>query len=118
MQTLDSLRDGEYPSSPLEVTNDNFDDVIQRFPLIVVDCWAAWCGPCRIVAPVIDELAEDYHGKVVFGKLDVDENRKVAMKYRIMSIPTLLVFKNGDVVDQIVGARPKESLEPEITKHL
>lgn len=117
-QTLDSLGDGEYPSSPIKVTDDNFEEVIQRFPLVVVDCWAEWCGPCKMVAPVIAELAEDSQGKVVFGKLDVDENRKIATKYQIMSIPTLLVFKNGEVADQLVGAQPREALEPKITKHI
>lgn len=117
-QTLDSIGDGEYPSSPIKLTDDNLEDAIQRFPLTVVDCWAEWCGPCKMVAPVIAELAEDYQGKVVFGKLDVDENRKIATKYQIMSIPTLLVFKNGEVADQLVGAQPRETLEPKITKHL
>jgi len=118
MQTLDSLGDGEYPSSPLKVTNDNLEEVIQRFSLVVVDCWAEWCGPCFMIAPVIDELAKDYQGKIVFGKLNVDENRETAIKYHIMSIPALLVFKNGEIVDQIIGARPRKLLEPEITKHL
>ena len=118
MQTLDSLGDGEYPSSPLKVTNDNLEEVIQRFPLVVVDCWADWCGPCSMIAPVIAELAKDYQGKIVFGKLDVDKNRKIAIKYRIMSIPALLVFKNGEIVDQIIGAMPRGLLEPKITKHL
>jgi thioredoxin 1 len=118
MQTLDSLGEGQYPSSPLELNSDNLDEAVQRFPLIVVDCWAEWCGPCRMLAPVIDELAEDYQGKIVFGKLNVDENRETAMKYRIMSIPALLIFKDGEVVDQIIGAQPREALEPQLTKHL
>ena len=118
VQTLDSLGDDEYPSSPLKVTDDDFDEVIQRFPLVVVDCWAPWCGPCQMVGPVIAELAKDYQGKVVFGKLNVDENQGKAMKYRIMSIPALLVFQNGELVDQIIGAQPKQMLEPKITKYL
>jgi len=118
MQTLDSLGEGEYPSSPVKVTNDNFEEVIQRFPLVVVDCWAEWCGPCLMIAPVIAELAKDYQGKIVFGKLDVDENRRTAMKYSIMSIPALLVFKDGEIADQIIGAQPRSALEPQITKHL
>ena len=117
-QTLDSLNDDEYPSSPLKVTDDDFDKVIQRFPLVVVDCWAPWCGPCHMVAPVIAELAKDYQGEMVFGKLNVDENQEAAMKYRIMSIPALLVFQNGELVDQIIGAQPKPMLEPKITKYL
>jgi len=117
-QTLDSLNDDEYPSSPLKVTDDDFDKVIQRFPLVVFDCWAPWCGPCRMVSPVIAELAQDYQGKIVFGKLNVDENQQTAMKYRIMSIPALLVFQSGKLVDQIIGAQPKPMLEPKITKYL
>ena len=117
-QTLDSLSDDEYPSSPLKVTDDDFDKVIQRFQLVVVDCWAPWCAPCHMVAPVIAELAKDYQGKIAFGKLNVDENQEAAMKYSIMSIPALLVFQNGELVDQIIGAQPKPMLEPKITKYL
>jgi thioredoxin 1 len=117
-QTLASLNDDEYPSSPLKVTDDDFDKIIQRFPLVVVDCWAPWCGPCQMVAPVIAELAQDYQGKIVFGKLNVDENQAKAMEYGIMSIPALLVFQNGELVDQVVGAQPKPMLEPKITKYL
>jgi thioredoxin 1 len=118
LPTLDSLGEDEYPSSPLEVNDDDFDKVIQRFPLVVVDCWAPWCAPCHMVAPVISELAKDYQGKIVFGKLDVDENQKKAMEYGIMSIPALLVFQNSELVDQIIGAQPRTTLEPKITKYL
>jgi thioredoxin 1 len=118
LQTLDSLGEDEYPSSPLEVNDDDFDKIIQRFPLVVVDCWAPWCGPCHMVAPVIAELAGDYQGKIVFGKLDVDKNKEKAMEYGIMSIPALLVFQNRELVDQIIGAQPRKTLEPKITKYL
>jgi thioredoxin 1 len=117
-QTLDSLSNGEYPSSPLKVTDDDFDKVIGHFPLVVVDCWAPWCGPCQMVAPVIAELAMDYQGKIVFGKLNVDENQQKATEYGIMSIPALLLFQSGELVDQIIGAQPKQMLEPKITKYL
>ena len=105
-------------SAPITVSDADFDNVVQQYPLILIDCWAAWCGPCRMITPIIDELAKDYAGKVVFGKLNVDENRKVAMQYGIMSIPTLLVFKNGKLADQIIGAMPRQTLEPKITRHL
>lgn len=118
LQNLDDLGVSEYPSSPIKVTDADFDKVIQRFTLVVVDCWAEWCGPCHMVAPVIAELAGDYQGKIVFGKLDVDENQEKAMEYGIMSIPALLVFKNGELVDQIIGAQPRPTLEPKITKYL
>jgi len=105
-------------NEPIEVSDATFEDMIQNHPLMVVDCWASWCGPCRMVAPLIEEMARDYAGKIVFGKLNVDENRKVATQYQIMSIPTLLVFKNGKLIDRIVGAMPRQVLEPKITKHL
>lgn len=118
VRTLDSLAEDEYPSMPLRVSEDDFDKVVQRFPVAVIDCWAPWCGPCLMVAPVVAELAKDYTGKIVFCKLNVDENRAVAMKYGIQSIPTLLVFQNDELVDRIIGAIPKRELESQITKYL
>lgn len=105
-------------SEPIEVTDDSLDDVIHSHSLVVVDCWAPWCGPCRKIGPVIDELADDYEGKIVFGKLNVDENPGTSMKYKIMSIPTILIFKEGRLVDSPKGAMPKRLLEPKITKYL
>jgi thioredoxin 1 len=104
--------------TPIEITDSMFDEVIKGHPLVVVDCWAPWCGPCRMVAPVIEELAKDYAGKILFGKLNVDQNQNTATRYQIMSIPTLLVFKEGRLVDRIVGAMPKDMLEPKITPFL
>ena len=103
---------------PIEITDVTFKETIQNHSLVVVDCWAAWCGPCRMVAPIIEEMARDYAGKILFGKLNVDENREVATQYEIMSIPTLLVFKNGQLVDRVVGAMPRPMLEPKITRYL
>ena len=99
------------PNTPLQVTDADIETHIKKYETIVIDCWAPWCGPCRMVSPVIDELAKDMQGKIVFGKLNVDENQQTSMKYNIMSIPTLLVFKNGDMVDRIVGALPKDALK-------
>jgi thioredoxin 1 len=107
-----------WPYTPITVSDTTFADIIKKYPLVVIDCYAQWCGPCHMVAPVIEELARDYTGKIVFGKLDTDENRISASMYNIMSIPTLLVFKNGKLVDQLMGAMPREMLEPMITKHL
>jgi thioredoxin 1 len=104
--------------SPMEVTDSNFNEVIQKNSLVVIDCWAAWCAPCRMIGPIIEELAKDYAGKVVFGKLNVDQNRNVPLKYQIMSIPTILVFKNGELVDRVIGAMPRRILEPKITQHI
>jgi len=105
-------------SKPVEITDATFKETIQNHPLVVIDCWAPWCGPCQIVAPVIEEMARDYAGRILFGKLNVDENREVATQYQIMGIPTLLVFKNGKLVDRIVGAMPRQILEPKITSYL
>ena len=105
-------------SKPVEVTDTTFKRVIQSHPLVVVDCWAPWCGPCHIVAPLIEEMARDYAGRILFGKLNVDENPETAMQYQIMSIPTLLVFKDGKLVDRIVGAMPRQVLEPKINSYL
>ncbi len=105
-------------SKPVEITDATFKETIQNHPLVVVDCWAPWCGPCQMVAPVIEEMARDYAGRILFGKLNVDENREVATQYQVMGIPTLLVFKNGKLVDRIVGAMARQSLEPKITRYL
>jgi len=110
---------GRYmPDSPIEVTDNDFESLIQEYPLLVVDCWATWCGPCRMLAPVIDDLARDYAGRVVFGKLDVDENPRTAMNFGIMSVPTLLVIKDGKLVGQIVGAVPRDYIESKLREHM
>jgi thioredoxin 1 len=104
-------------NKPVEVTDKTFDETIRNNQLVVVDCWAPWCGPCQMVAPIIEELARQYAGKVLFGKLNVDENPYMAMRYGIMGIPTLLFFKNGELIDRIVGAIPKQ-LEQKIKSFL
>lgn len=109
---------GDWPSEPVEVTDSTFDDFVNKYEAAVVDCWAPWCGPCRMIAPIVDELAQEYKGKIAFGKLNTDENQAISMRYQIMSIPRLLVFKNGEMKEQIVGAMPKATLEAEIKKHL
>jgi len=105
-------------NKPIKVTDATFKEMILNHSLVVVDCWAPWCAPCHMVAPIIEEMARDYAGRVLFGKLNVDENREVATQYQIMGIPTLLVFKNGKLVDRIVGAMPKKMLEPKIIRYL
>ncbi|HHE41796.1 MAG TPA: thioredoxin [Dehalococcoidia bacterium] len=102
----------------LEVTDATFEATVAGPGVVVVDCWAVWCGPCRMVAPVIEELAKDYAGKVTFAKLDVDKNPATARRYGIQSIPTLLFFKDGKLVEQKIGAMPKAMLEPVVKKHL
>ena len=106
----DKKMEENLPDGPIKVTDADIETNIKKYFLIVVDCWAPWCGPCRMIGPIIEELAQEMQGKIVFGKLNVDENRETSMKYRIMSIPALLVFKNGNLVDNIIGAMPKEML--------
>ena len=105
-------------SRPVDLTDATFAEAVQNHLLVVVDCWAPWCGPCLYVSPIVEEMARDYAGRIFFGKLNVDENQEIATQYGIMSIPTLLVFKSGRLVDQIIGAMPRQMLEPKITGYL
>ncbi len=103
----------------LEFTDTNFEnEVIASDKPVLVDFWAEWCGPCKMIAPSVEEIAGEYEGKLKVGKVDVDVNQQVAMKYGIRGIPTLLIFKNGQVVDQIVGAVPKTQITARLEKVL
>jgi thioredoxin 1 len=103
----------------LEVTDSNFDqNVLKSETPVLVDFWAAWCGPCRALAPIVDELAKDYEGKLKVGKMDVDRNSATPMRYKVTGIPTLLVFKGGQVVEQLVGYRPKDAIQQVLDKHV
>lgn len=105
--------------SIITITKDNFDTEVLRSEIpVLVDFWAAWCGPCRMIAPIVDEIATDYKGKVKVGKINVDEQNELAEKFRIMSIPTLIVFKNGQIAESVMGARSKESIAEMLNKHL
>ena len=96
---------------PIHVTDETFEEIVLKNSLpVVVDFWAEWCPPCRIIAPFIEELANEYDGKAVICKVNVDENQDIAKKYGIMSIPTLLFFKGGDIQEQVIGALPKDQL--------
>ncbi|HET6405496.1 MAG TPA: thioredoxin [Candidatus Thermoplasmatota archaeon] len=99
------------PTTPVDVTDAEFAQFVKQYPNVVVDAWAPWCGPCKRIAPIMDELAKEYGGKVAIAKLNTDDNQRTAMQFGIMSIPTLLVFKDGQRVDQIVGLMPKDALQ-------
>ena len=103
-----------YPDTPVTITDADIEESIDKYSYLIIDCWAPWCGPCRLVAPIIEELAKEMQGKIVFGKLNVDENPVTATKHQIMSIPTLLVFKDGTLIDRIIGAVPKDQLKARI----
>ncbi len=101
------------------VTDDNFEkEVLQSDIPVLVDFWAEWCVPCKMVEPVVDQIAQEYAGKLKIGKVDVDSNPGISMKYGIRSIPTLLIFKNGQPVDQIIGAVPKKNILQKLLPHL
>ena len=101
----------------IEVTGDTFESTIADNKLVLVDFWAPWCGPCRMVAPVLDEIAGEHGDKVTIAKVNTDENQVVASKHGIMSIPTMMLFKNGEKIDQMVGALPKPQIMAKLEPH-
>ena len=103
----------------IELTDDNFQkEVLESSTPVLVDFWAVWCGPCRAIAPLVEEIARDYEGKLKVGKMDVDAHQDVPRRFGIRSIPTLMMFKNGKVVEQIIGGIPKQQLLSKVTPHL
>ncbi len=105
--------------SEITLTDQNFNkEVLQSDQVVLVDFWAPWCGPCRIVGPIVEQIAQEYLGKAKVGKLNVDENPVTSQNYGIISIPSLLIFKNGQVVDQLIGAHPKEAIIERLDKAL
>jgi thioredoxin 1 len=106
------------PDYPVILTTDNFDEAIKKYPFLVIDCWAEWCTPCLMVHPIIENLAKKHKGTMAFAKLNIDQNKDIAERFGIMSIPTLLVFKKGNKVDAIIGAMPQDVLEEKIRHYL
>ena len=103
----------------LEITDASFEEVVLRSDKpVLVDFWAPWCGPCRMVSPIVDEISSEYEGRAIVGKVDVDANQEFAAKYGVRNIPTVLIFKNGEVVDKQVGAAPKNTYTSKIDAHL
>ncbi|MBN2170544.1 MAG: thioredoxin [Candidatus Krumholzibacteriota bacterium] len=106
------------PDHPVTLTDASFDQAVQKYPLLVVDFWAEWCGPCRVIGPIIEQLAGEQQGRIVFGKLDTEANPETPARFDIHSIPTMLVFKNGQLADRLVGVQPKDALLAEFEKHM
>lgn len=106
-------------AKPVEFTDANFDEQVLKSDVpVLVDFWATWCAPCKMIAPTIEQLAGEYEGKAKIGKVDVDSNPNVASKYGIRSIPTLLIFNNGELIDQLIGAVPKTQIESKLKSHV
>ncbi|MHC1604463.1 MAG: thioredoxin [Candidatus Methanofastidiosia archaeon] len=111
------LKASTAPDHPIAATDDNFDKLLEEHPLLLVDFWAEWCMPCKMFAPTLEAFAKDMNGKVTVAKLNVDENRATALKYRTMSIPTAILFKDGQPIDKVIGAVPKETLVQMIKRY-
>ncbi|KXB01689.1 hypothetical protein AKJ41_00595 [candidate division MSBL1 archaeon SCGC-AAA259O05] len=109
---------GDFPETSVKVTDDNFREVVDEYPLVVVDFWADWCDPCKRMEPIIEQLAAEYSGRAVFGKMNVDQNRRMPQKFGIASIPTLIIFKDGEPVDKNIGLVRAEDLKRKLDSHL
>ena len=105
-------------SEPIVLTDSNFASEVTKYPIMLVDFWAPWCGPCRMVSPIIEQLSREYSGRVAFGKVNVDENQRIAASFGIQSIPALMIFKGSKAVDVIIGAMPKAQIEMKLKQQL
>jgi thioredoxin 1 len=110
-QPISEVPDGQSPNLPVEVNQTDYAEIAGRFPFLVIDCWAPWCGPCKQITPIVHQLHEQYKGTMTFGFLNTDENQDLAMEFGIMGIPTILVVKDGKHVDSLVGVMPKGEVE-------
>ena len=107
-----------YITEPIVLTDSNFASEVTKYPIMLVDFWAPWCGPCKMVSPIIEQLSREYSGRVAFGKVNVDENQRIAASFGIQSIPTLMIFKGGKAVDLLIGAIPKAQIEMKLKQQL
>ena len=105
-------------TEPIVLTDSNFASEVTKYPIMLVDFWAPWCGPCKMVSPIIEQLSQEYSGRVAFGKVNVDENQRIAASFGIQSIPTLMIFKGSKAVDVIIGAMPKAQIEMKLKQQL
>lgn len=105
-------------TEPIVLTDSNFASEVTKYPIMLMDFWAPWCGPCKMVSPIIEQLSREYSGRVAFGKVNVDENQRIAASFGIQSIPTLMIFKGGKAVDVIIGAMPKAQIEMKLKQQL
>ena len=105
-------------TEPIVLTDSNFASEVTKYPIMLVDFWAPWCGPCKMVSPIIEQLSREYSGRVAFGKVNVDENQRISASFGIQSIPTLMIFTGGNAVDVIIGAMPKAQIEMKLQQQL
>src|SRR5215204_3396679 len=117
-EKLRSMKEIKKINKPINLTDSNFDMEKSKYSLLVVDFWAAWCGPCKMISPIVEQLAEQYSGKIVFGKVNVDENPLISQRFGIQSIPTLMILKKGQVIDVMIGALPKGQIENKIKQYI
>lgn len=114
----DIMSEENYPEEPVKITDDDFEETIEDYPLILVDFWADWCGPCKMMEPILKELASEYQGDLVVGKLNVDDNSTVPNQFQVSSIPTMVLFKEGEPVERMVGAMQKEQLAQKVDEYI
>ncbi len=114
----DIMSEENYPEGPVKITDDDFEETIEDHPLILVDFWADWCGPCKMMEPILKELASEYQGDLVVGKLNVDDNSTVPNQFQVSSIPTMVLFKEGEPVERMVGAMQKEQLAQKVDEYI
>lgn len=114
----DHIEGNPSSTTPITLTDQNFNEMVSKYPLLIVDFWAPWCGPCRMVSPVIAELSQELAGKAIFGKLNVDENPMIASTFGIQSIPTIAIFKDGKAIDGIIGAASKSHIMSKLSTHI